>query len=449
MENSPIWLDVIFCSFLLATLLGLLFCLFRRRRIIFSLFALFALITAPLTFMLVALGRAENFNEFEWLIHEAVHGSPIAIYSVAGFLYLFLWWGLILKNTIKWTRTRIIILCIAAALLISAYPVIHWIDELTRSPISIQNYSFIYSHPFDGTSYFITTQSGKHFVTNPLDVGDIESIQSNRIKSGSYYLISTHAKAYYLLEQHSTKLIEEKTPQPLTFLVNGPKLTIMSYNESVNHNVLHVDDGRYQKKYNLPFTGYLETALYTDQSIYVLNDSIDKDQSVVAVINRENGKVIKQIKLNENAMSLIRFNDKLVIDTRHQLSTIDLKDNYHVKRVNYPTEPDAPSNSLYVFNNNLYATFVDQNERVHVWKVNENFKTLSDKKIDLPSIGLLSSIKFSNRKLYLLTQYNGDEKGTEAQFGGKFTAYNIDTLKQEFSFRIPKRKVKVQDFVVR
>lgn len=106
METLPAWVLVIYYLFLLTSLLGILLTLFQKKFIGYSLIALLILLTAPLMFLWIALGRAENFNEFEWLFNVAGHGSLIAIYSVAGFLYLFFWWGLILKSKIKSTQVK-------------------------------------------------------------------------------------------------------------------------------------------------------------------------------------------------------------------------------------------------------------------------------------------------------------------------------------------------------
>ncbi|MCQ2009785.1 hypothetical protein NOM01_07175 [Sporolactobacillus sp. STSJ-5] len=106
METLPVWVLVIYYLFLLTSLLGILFSLFQKKFIGYSLVALLMLLTAPLMFLWIALGRAESFNEFEWLINQIGRGSIAAIYPVAGFLYLFFWWGLILKTKIKSTQVR-------------------------------------------------------------------------------------------------------------------------------------------------------------------------------------------------------------------------------------------------------------------------------------------------------------------------------------------------------
>lgn len=106
MENLPDWVFALYYLFLVITLLGILYTLFRKQIIIFSLVAFFALLTVSSLSMLLALERTEGFNEFEWIMHEVIHGSPQAIYAFVGFFYLFFWWGLVLKIGIRRTHTK-------------------------------------------------------------------------------------------------------------------------------------------------------------------------------------------------------------------------------------------------------------------------------------------------------------------------------------------------------
>lgn len=98
MTSAPAWIIALHYFFVIVTLPGVCTAIFRKQRLICSIIAFFILLTAQLTFFMVALGRGEGFNEFERLINRTGHGSLPALYSVAGFLYLLFWWILILPK---------------------------------------------------------------------------------------------------------------------------------------------------------------------------------------------------------------------------------------------------------------------------------------------------------------------------------------------------------------
>lgn len=300
-------------------------------------------------------------------------------------------------------------------------------------------YAFIYSHAFNEESYFITTDDGKHFHDQTLKLKDIFNLQNNQ--DGKLYLIQRHYSVLYEIDQNGI-LHSSKLHDPLTFVINDKEIKITSYNQTIDKNVLEVNDNKNNKHYTLDFSPYLQSAIYDDQNIYLLNNSVDANKSVLHVINREKGKVTNSIDLNSSAQSIIKFHSELVISTEQSLSIVSIKDHFKVRTINYPKKGNISPDQLYTKNEQMYVSYGDYLDgSCNIWVLDKEYKTITDKKLD--TLTPYTRIKFFEGKVFVLVQ---NEQGKD---GGQLNIFHLSDLKKESVIVLPKKNIKVQDFIVR
>lgn len=58
---------------------------------IMSIVAIIFTLTVPIISLISSIGRAEGLNEFEHFISQLQQGSIWSIYTIIGYLYLFVW----------------------------------------------------------------------------------------------------------------------------------------------------------------------------------------------------------------------------------------------------------------------------------------------------------------------------------------------------------------------
>lgn len=97
----PDWLWIIYYLFLLSALVAGIVSLIKNKYIILSIISIIFAITLPALGLINSIGRLENTNEFQHLFIQLQEGSIWAIYSVIGYLYLFLWFILFLVRLKK------------------------------------------------------------------------------------------------------------------------------------------------------------------------------------------------------------------------------------------------------------------------------------------------------------------------------------------------------------
>lgn len=101
-ETISNWVWMIYYSFLLVTLGTAIFSVIRKTMIGLSIIAIVLTMTVPIISLINSIGRAKGLNEFEHLVTQLQQGSIWSIYAIVGFLYLFVWWGMLLiKNKMK------------------------------------------------------------------------------------------------------------------------------------------------------------------------------------------------------------------------------------------------------------------------------------------------------------------------------------------------------------
>ncbi|KZZ84151.1 hypothetical protein [Bacillus sp. SJS] len=105
MSTLPAWIWIFYYLFLLITLGTALFRLIRQNGKAYSAIAFAAALTIPPVAFFSSIGRQEGTNEWQHFISELQIGALWAVYVLAGFLYLFIWWALMITEKRDRKRT--------------------------------------------------------------------------------------------------------------------------------------------------------------------------------------------------------------------------------------------------------------------------------------------------------------------------------------------------------
>ncbi|RSD28772.1 hypothetical protein [Mesobacillus subterraneus] len=95
---SEIWLWVVFYLFLMILFIIAIISVIKKRRIAMSMIAILLIISVPMVSLINSIGRPMEMNEFEFLAREFMQGALWAIFAIAGYLYLLVWFILTLKK---------------------------------------------------------------------------------------------------------------------------------------------------------------------------------------------------------------------------------------------------------------------------------------------------------------------------------------------------------------
>jgi hypothetical protein len=70
----------------------------KKQQVPLAMIAILVIISVPMISLMNSIGRPLEMSEFEYLTREFKQGSLWAIFTIAGYLYLFVWLILSLKK---------------------------------------------------------------------------------------------------------------------------------------------------------------------------------------------------------------------------------------------------------------------------------------------------------------------------------------------------------------
>ncbi len=97
-ETLPGWFWEIYYLFFLITAGTAVFRLARSKSRRMSVAAMLLALVIPLVSLWNSIGRAEGTNEYEHFVMELLQGSLWALFVFAGYVFLFAWWAMLLRN---------------------------------------------------------------------------------------------------------------------------------------------------------------------------------------------------------------------------------------------------------------------------------------------------------------------------------------------------------------
>jgi len=97
-ETLPSWFWAVYYLFLLITLVAAIFSVLKRVNKSLSILGILITFSLPIIGLVNSIGRAEGMNEFEHLVSQIQQGAMWSIFTLIGFMFLFVWWVLFLRN---------------------------------------------------------------------------------------------------------------------------------------------------------------------------------------------------------------------------------------------------------------------------------------------------------------------------------------------------------------
>lgn len=100
-ESLPDLFWNVYYLFLVVTFVLSIYGAIKQKVRYFSLINLLVIITVfPLNFI-NGFYRGRGQTELDYLLQSLSNGSPWAIYVVLGYVYMFVWWGLLIADGVK------------------------------------------------------------------------------------------------------------------------------------------------------------------------------------------------------------------------------------------------------------------------------------------------------------------------------------------------------------
>lgn len=309
----------------------------------------------------------------------------------------------------------------------------------TKLNVSQYMYHFVYSSSFSEKSEIYSTSDGVNFSHENLDINDIFKIEWGYSKN-NIELYQEHNAIKYKYSG-SPELESIKLNNPITYVMNEEELTITSYNNDIDINDIHIEDGNYN--YTIPVASYVKKVIYDDNNIYVLSDvAAEEKLSIIYIIDRVSQKIKKQIELDTSTTDIIQLENNLLVSTNNNFYKIDLIDNFSIEK--FPlSSNDIEIDHMYSYKDVIYVLYGDYSDgKIKITTLdNKTLGIINTEIIMLDELYTFS--KFIGDKLYLLEQYEPEESS-----GGKLFIYDLSKSKIIQNFEIPKSDNKVQDFLV-
>lgn len=100
-ETLPNWFWIIYYLFLLTTLGVAIFSVIRKKVKFMSVIVILFVVAIPIVTFLNGIGREVEQNEFEYLVSQLNQGALWSIFTIIGYIFIFVWWILIFIKSKK------------------------------------------------------------------------------------------------------------------------------------------------------------------------------------------------------------------------------------------------------------------------------------------------------------------------------------------------------------
>jgi hypothetical protein len=98
-ETLPKWFWVIYYLFLFTTAGTAIFSVLQKKLVGLSVFAILFAVTVPIVGLINSIGREAGVNEWEHFLSQLQKGAIWPVFTIIGYVFLFVWWGLFLLNS--------------------------------------------------------------------------------------------------------------------------------------------------------------------------------------------------------------------------------------------------------------------------------------------------------------------------------------------------------------
>ncbi|WPS87789.1 hypothetical protein SMD22_25630 [Brevibacillus halotolerans] len=305
----------------------------------------------------------------------------------------------------------------------------------TDYEISNYKYLFLYSNPFKDKSHIVMTNDGRSYDKVTLKISDTPIMEKD--SDNNLMLPAEHVSKYYVVN-NNFDVTEQKLNAPYTFFIKEKDIEVESFNTNISDNDLKVTDRIYNKKYSIKLPAFINNVIYDEQNIFVLIYNIETELNEVHVINRKKGSIDQVYKVNDGASEMLRVKEFLLLNTKGSLTILDIDSGNIIYR-KYPSEV-AEADKMFIYQKDtIFLTYADYDGNLGLLVLDDRFSVKNSLSFDVP----LMKSKFSKDKIFVLSQIKNDPK-----IGGKFCIIDLNTLRMEQLFNLPKEDIKVQDFMI-
>jgi hypothetical protein len=95
---SEILFWIIYYLLLMTIFVRAIYSVIRKRQVPLAMIAILIIISVPMVSLMNSIGRPLEMSEFEFLMKEFKQGAMWAIFTIAGYLYILVWFIFSLKK---------------------------------------------------------------------------------------------------------------------------------------------------------------------------------------------------------------------------------------------------------------------------------------------------------------------------------------------------------------
>ncbi len=293
----------------------------------------------------------------------------------------------------------------------------------------------LYSHPSEKETTLLKVDPSKKIRKYIFEHPGLDVLSwTNRKQIAAY---SSYTKGFYLL---SKELKKKQTPvydDPVNFYYQQSTGSIVGLNTDIEKNTLLIETSQRLKK--LTFKPLITKMIQYQDSIIVFSDIVEEERSVIHMIDRRKGEIVKEVEVpSHHASDMIVYRNQLVISTDRKLTVLDL--NSFKIRSFMIDDQEMGLDQLLVNDGKLYVSYFS-GEKTGLARLNPSFEIEKNMLFDFP----LMKSRFTKGHLYVLIQVTSkkDKIGT-----GAVAAFDLRSFKKVGQYMTPKLDYKVQDFLV-
>lgn len=256
-------------------------------------------------------------------------------------------------------------------------------------------------------------------------------------EEGSWVLPVQFGKGWIRIEQNGQENKEGKEAFPVQVL-SKEGVFVVTYNSALDTNTVEVKNKQTNKTYRVDLPGFFRIIEVDEGHVYVFADVIKEQRSVLYVLDKESGDVVKEVPLKTGeADDILVSSDRVLLTSKSgngRIPVIDTKS----WNVDYITLPFPEPQYLFEDGKHLLVTYAGMEGRISLLDP-KSLEVIENKELDHP----IFKARLNDGKLYVLTQSQTGE------IGGSVSIYSISNWEKEQSWELPAiRNTLVQDLEV-
>lgn len=254
---------------------------------------------------------------------------------------------------------------------------------------------------------------------------------------GSWVLPVQFGKGWIRLNQDGQETKEGNEAFPIQVL-SKEGVFLASFNSELDTNTLEVRSKQTAQTYKVDLAGFFRVLEVDESYIYIFADVIKEKRSVLYVLEKENGKLVKEIPLDTGeADDILVSSDRVILTSKSGNGRIPVVDKKNWQ-VNYITLPYSEPQFLFEDGKRILVTYAGLEGRISLLD-RDSLKVIETKELSQP----IFKARLADGKLYVLSQ------SQTRDLGGEIGIYSTQAWELEQKWELPViRNTLVQDLEV-